>query len=85
MQMTLLSGAAKEHISTANYRLQLALQEIRAWTNALLLRINEKKTTCTVFSLSDQQPQVKLQINSQPLRADDSPTYLGVTLDRRVS
>ena len=36
-----------------------------------------------MFSLSKQQPKVKLQINSQPIRADDSPTYLGVTLDRR--
>ena len=35
-----------------------------------------------MFCLSSQQPHN--QINFQPLRADDSPTYLGVNLDRRL-
>ena len=91
MQVTLLSGAVKNTYMLPylhTYGLQLALQEIQAWTNTWLLVINEKKekkTTYTVFSLSNLQPKVKLKINSQPLKADESLTYLGVTLDRRLT
>ena len=45
----------EEHISTANYRLQLALQQIQAWTKAWLVRINGKKTTYTVFCQTNNQ------------------------------
>ena len=79
-----IAGAAK-NTSSVNYRLQFALQEIQAWTKAWLVRINEKKEIHTVFSLSNQQPKVKLQINSQPLKTDDLPTYLGVALGRRLT
>ena len=73
----------KPHPSTANYRLQLALQEIKAWTKAWLVRINRKKRKHTLCSLSNQQP--KFHINCQPLKADYSPIDLGVTLDRQLT
>ena len=76
---------SKEYISTADYRLQLVLQEIQAWTKAWLVRINVKKDNIHSDLSIQATTKVKPQINSKPLRADDSPTYLGVTLDRRLT
>ena len=76
---------SEEYITTANYRLQQALQEIEAWSHTWLIKVNERKTTYTVFSLSKQQQRVSLQLNGRGLQEEESPTYLGVTLDRRLT
>lgn len=74
-----------EDIRVANGRLQQALTDLEAWTKKWLVNINERKTTYTVFSLSNRNPKIKLQINGQPLQEEGSPTYLGVTLDKRLT
>ena len=51
---------SEEYVSTANYRLQLALQAMETRTRSWLVKINENKTTCTILSLSTQQHMVKL-------------------------
>ena len=43
------------------------------------------KTTFTIFSLSNQKHSVYLKLNGQTLHQEDAPTYLGVTLDRRLT
>ena len=63
---------SEEYASTANYRLQLALQVMETWTRSWVVKINEKETTYTIFSLSTQQHKVKLQISSEELHAEDS-------------
>ena len=74
---------SEEYITTANYRLQQALQVIESWTWSWLVNVNEKKTTFTIFSLSNQKHSVHLKLNRQTLHQEDTPTYLGVTLDWR--
>ena len=65
--------------------MQEALRLIEAWTNSWLVKMNTQKTTYTIFSLSNKDLKVKLDIGGHTLKADDSPTYLGVTLDRRLT
>lgn len=76
---------SEEHLSTANYRLNMALREIEAWTNKWQVKINERKTTYTIFSLSSLEQKANLKFNSHELQHEDTPTYLGVTLDRRLT
>ena len=76
---------SEEYITTANYRLQQALQVIESWAQSWLVKVNEKKTTFTIFSLSNQKHSVHLKLNGQTLHQEDTPTYLGVTLDRRLA
>ena len=76
---------SEEYITTANYRLQQALQVIESWARSWLVKVNEKKTTFTIFSLSNQKHSVHLKLNGQTLHQEDTPTYLGVTLDRRLT
>ena len=76
---------SEEYIITANYRLQQALQVIESWARPWLVKVNEKKTTFTIFSLSNQEHSVHLKLNGQTLHQEDTPTYLGVTLDRRFT
>ena len=59
---------SEEYITTANY----SLQEAWAW----LVKVYEKKTTFTIFSLSNQQQRVHLKPNGQTQHQEDTPTYL---------
>ena len=75
----------EEKITTANYRLQQALQVIESWARSWLFKVKEKKTTFTIFNLSNQKHRVHLKLNGQTLHREDKPTYLGVTLNRRLT
>ena len=77
--------SSEEYITTANYRLHQALQVIESWARSWLVKVNEKKTTFTIFSLSNQKHSVHLKLNGQTLHQEDTPTYLGVTLDQRLT
>ena len=76
---------SKEYITTANYRLQQALQvtETGAWSG--LIKVNEKKTIVTIFSLINQQQRKHLKPNGQTPHQEDTPTYPGVALDQRLT
>ena len=86
---------SEEYQSTAQYRLQEALKEIEKWTNSWMIKINGKKTTFTVFTLSNptkrnqtktrQSKEITLKINGEKLKEEEQPTYLGVTFDRRLT
>ncbi|KAK7108830.1 hypothetical protein V1264_016494 [Littorina saxatilis] len=63
--------------------MQEALKVLEDWTKKWLVNINTRKTTYTIFSLSPKELKVKLC--GQTLQADNTPTYLGVTFDRRLT
>ena len=63
----------------------LALKELEIWTEKWLVKINTQKTTYTIFSLMSQGKEVKLKIFGCELQREETPTYLGVTLDRRLT
>ena len=76
---------SEEYTTIANYRLQEALQVMESWAKSWLVKVNEKKTTFTIVSLSNQKHSVHLKLNGQTLHQEDAPTYLGATLDRRLT
>ncbi|XP_070209766.1 uncharacterized protein [Littorina saxatilis] len=76
---------SEEHITTANYRMQEALKVLEDWTKKWLVNINTRKTTYTIFSLSPKELKANLKLCGQTLQADNTPTYLGVTFDRRLT
>ena len=47
--------------------------------------INRTKTEATCFSLSPKREEFILQINGQEIHQQDTPTYLGVKLDRKLT
>ena len=81
----LVLWCSEEHLSTANYSLQQTLNTLEGWTKRWLVRINPRKTTYTIFSLSTKEQKATLHINGQTLLAEDNPTYLGVTFDKRLA
>ena len=81
----LVIWCSETHLSTARYRIQETLKALEEWTNRWLIRINTTKTTYTIFSLSPKDQHVNLKLNGQNLNADDCPTYLGVTFDKRLT
>ena len=64
-----------------NSKLQNAAGAEHWW----LVKINFRKTTYTIFSLSTEEQKATLHINGQTLLAEDNPTYLGVTFDKRLT
>ena len=48
-------------------------------------RFIQSATTYTVFSLSPKEQKVTLRLGNQTLNAEDNPTYLGVTFDKRLT
>ena len=81
----LVLWCSEEHLSTAKYRVQQALNILEGWTKRWLVRINPRKTTYTIFSLSTKEQKAILHINVQTLLAEENPTYLGVTFDKRLA
>ena len=53
---------SEEYITTANYRLQQALQVIESWAQSWLVKMNKMKTTFTIFSLFNQNHSVHLKL-----------------------
>ena len=62
-----------------------ALNTLVGWTNRWLVIINPRKTTYTILSLSTKEQKATLHINGKTLLAEDNPTYLGVTFDKRLT
>ena len=76
---------ASEHTTTATYRIQEAISGISKWTLDWGLEINTSKTNSTLFSLSTSKEQIKLRLKGEIVPQTDSPTFLGVKLDTRLT
>ena len=76
---------SSEHINTANIRIQDAMNSISDWAEEWMVTINKNKTQATCFSLSTKKEQYNLHLQGGNIPQQETPTYLGVTLDRRLS
>ena len=65
--------------------MQEALNTIQKWAKDWCVTVNASKTVATCFSLSNTKETFKLSINGTELPQEDTPTYLGVKLDRRLT
>ena len=81
----LVLWCSEEYISTANLRLREALRELENWSRTWMVKVNEGKTTFTVFTLSTKGHKVTLTYNGQKLKEDQNPMYLGITFDPRLT
>ena len=81
----LVQWCSEENVTIANYRLKKAMKILERWTTSWLVSINERKTTYTISSLSNKILSANLQVKGHTLQADDSPTYLGITFNRRLA
>ena len=77
--------SSSEHKSTATYRIQDTINKVSDWTRKWTLGLNKTKTISTLFSLSTTKEKVKLTLEDQQVPQVDTPTFLGVTLDTRLT
>ena len=75
---------AEEHITTAVHRIQNTINEVCSWTESWALQLNTTETVSTLFTLSTAKEKVSLKLN-QPVPQVETPTFLGVTLDTRLT
>ena len=76
---------ASEHTGTATYRIQQAVNNIDQWTQDWGFEVNNTKTQATLFSLSTSKEQINLRLKDQALPQTDTPSFLGVKLDARLT
>ena len=74
-----------EHINTANIRIQDAMNSISDWAEEWMVTINKNKTQATCFSLSTKKEQYNFHLQGGNIPQQETPTYFGVTLGRRLS
>ena len=77
--------SASEHISTTTYRIQQTVKRIKKWTEHWGLKLNKNKTVNSVFSLSTQKESIKVKLEEDVLPQVDTPTFLGVKLESRLT
>ena len=76
---------AAETLRAATIRMQDTLDHISKWANDWGVQINTRKTVSTCFSLAKKPETYTLHLNGQELPHEDTPTYLGATLDRTLT
>ena len=81
----LVIWCSEEYLTTANVRIQEALTKIEEWTRKWLVTLNAKKTTYTIFSLSTRPQTAVLKVGGHAVPQDNTPTYLGVTFDPKMT
>ena len=74
-----------EHATTVACRMQTALNSISSWAHEWMVTINKTKTEATMFSLSPKKEAFTLTIDGQDVPHQETPTYLGVKLDRKLT
>ena len=65
--------------------IQNTIQHVSDWANSWALNINKSKTVSTLFSLSTSTENIKLTLDNHPVPQVETPTFLGTTLDSRLS
>ena len=81
----LVLWCSEEKLEVARSRIQAALNQLQKWTKTWLNTVNTNKTVYTIFSLSTKQQKIRLILNGEPLQMEQSPNYLGVTFDQRLT
>ena len=77
--------SASEYTTSSAYRIQEAVNKVEQWTNDWGLQISGMKTQATVFSLSTSKEKVAIKLGDKTLPQVETPTFLGVKLDTRLS
>ena len=78
-------GAWRNTFQQQNYRLQQALNTLGGWTNRWLVRINPRKITYTIFSLSTKEQKAPCISTARLCLLRTTPTYLAVTFDKPLT
>jgi ribonuclease HI len=71
--------------ATATHRIQESVNKVAEWTDKWALKINTQKTAVTLFTLSTAKEKVTLRLNNEIIPQTDTPTFLGTTLDSRLT
>ena len=74
-----------ESTPTARYLMQQAMDNISKWAKDWLVEINRTKTESTCFSLATSKEEWTLKLDGADIPKQDTPTYLGVKLDTRMT
>ena len=64
----------EEHASTANYRIQQAIDQLTAWTEDWCVTVNKDKSSTSLFTLSPKKQARPINIGTHTLKEEDQAT-----------
>ena len=76
---------SNKDVSKSEHQIQNALINISKWVDQWELKINMNKTTYTIFTLNRTEHAINLNIKGQQLALEPTPTYLEITLDKKLT
>ena len=76
-----------QDIKVAEEHIQRALDALGEWATKWKMTVSHEKTVSTIFTLdpSEAKEEATLSYLNQPVKHTQSPTFLGVTLDRTLT
>ena len=76
-----------QDIRVAEEHIQRALDALGEWATKWKMTVSHEKTVSTIFTLdpSEAKKEATLSYLNQPVKHTQSPTFLGVTLDRTLT
>ena len=81
----LAAWCTEKHNTTAVHLIQNTTNEVCSWPENWALHLNISKTISTLSTLSTAKEKVSLDLNNQPVSQVETPTFLGITLERRLT
>ena len=81
----LAARTSAKHTSTATHAMQETINRVSSWAHEWCLEINCSKTQATLFSITTVKEKVMLKLEDMPVPQVDNPTFLGVTLNTRLT
>ena len=85
MQNGIAVWSAADHTTSAAYRIEEAVRRIHQWIDEWSLQISKIKTQATIFSLATLKEKITLKLGDRTLPQVETPIFLGVKLDPRLS
>ena len=74
-----------EQVTTTAITFQEAMNLILDWAKRWFVLSNKTKTEAICFSLFPKREAFTLQINGQEIHQQDTPMYIGVKIDRKLT
>ena len=70
---------------TLERKINYLIEPLTKWTNNNNMQINSDKTVYQIFSLKHKIEEPEILINDKPIKRSNNTTYLGITLDNKLT
>ena len=71
----LVVWCVEEHLKIANKKIQKAADNIAAWAEKRMVKINAEKSSTTLFILSNEDKAREIKLGNVRIQTEEEPVY----------